>query len=134
MAAHPHRSYSFSEARALVPTLRSLLLQLAIERGRLDAAHGALHAHLRGNGTPDHARETALHERTVAGIREGLNALAGQFEELGVVLRDIDEGLCDIPGERDGQRVWLCWRLSDPDLGWWHSRTEGFASRRPWDR
>jgi hypothetical protein len=134
MPASRARVYSVDEARALVPLLRGLLLQLAVEQGRLNAAHGALHAHLRGNGSPDHAAETERHERTVAGIRDGMNALVAHFEELGVVLRDLDNGLCDIPGERDGVPIWLCWRLADAELEWWHLRSEGFGSRRPLDR
>lgn len=134
MAARHDHTYTLDEARALVPQLRSLIVQLAVEKGRLDAAHAALHAHLRVNGSPAHATETARHERRVADIRAGMGALLQHVAELGVVLRDLDSGLCDIPGERDGQRVWLCWRLADPDLGWWHSTSEGFADRRPLDR
>ena len=126
------RVYDIEEARALVPRLRSMLLQLAVEKGRLDAAHAALHAHLRGNGSPDHAADTRRHEQAVSDIRAGMSALLSHFEELGVVLRDLDLGLCDIPGERDGERVWLCWQLSDPDVSWWHTSREGFSSRRPW--
>ena len=61
----------------------------------------------------------------------GLQALIGHLDSLGVVVRDLDAGLVDIPTQRDGERVWLCWRLEDPDLGWWHTSREGFASRRP---
>jgi hypothetical protein len=28
--------------------------------------------------------------------------------------------------------VWLCWRLSDPEVAWWHGTDEGYASRKPW--
>lgn len=61
----------------------------------------------------------------------GLQALIGHLDSLGVVVRDLDAGLVDIPTNRDGERVWLCWRLEDPDVGWWHTSREGFASRRP---
>lgn len=132
MTLDGERVYDIDEARALVPRLRSMLLQLAVEKGRLDAAHAALHAHLRGNGDPGHAEDTARHERAVSDIRAGMSALLHHFDELGVVLRDVEMGLCDIPAERDGERVWLCWRLSDPDVAWWHSTSEGFTSRRPW--
>lgn len=134
MAARSGPTYSIEQARSLVPRLRSMLIQLAVEKGRLDAAHAALHAHLRGNGDPDHADDTARHERTVAEIRAGMGALLDHFEELGVQVRDLEMGLCDIPGERDGEPIWLCWQLADPDLAFWHTRNEGFTSRRPWDR
>ncbi len=125
-------TYSFDAARALVPQLRALLLQLAVEQRRLATAHAALHAQLRGNGSPDHAEETARHERQVSEIRSGMTALLRHFEQLGVVVRDLEEGLCDIPAMRGDERVWLCWRLDDPELAWWHSTREGYASRRRW--
>ena len=48
-----------------------------------------------------------------------------------MVVRDLESGLVDFPTVRDGEPAWLCWRLDDPDLGWWHTTREGYASRRP---
>lgn len=132
MAAEADLRYAFDEARALVPRLRGTLIALAMEERRLAAAHGALHAHLRGNGAPGHVTETGRLEREVTTIREGMRALLAQFDALGVVVRDLELGLLDIPGEREGEPVWLCWRLSDPELAWWHTPHEGYTSRRPW--
>jgi hypothetical protein len=95
--------YSVEEARALLPQVRATLLQIAIERQR------------------NHTSER----------HAVMEALLDHLESLGVMVRDLDEGLVDFPGERDGERIWLCWRLADPDLGWWHTTHEGFASRRP---
>lgn len=68
--------------------------------------------------------------RRVEGDEATLQALLDHLGSLGVVVRDLDAGLVDIPSLRDGERAWLCWRLDDPDLGWWHTTREGFASRR----
>jgi hypothetical protein len=70
-------------------------------------------------------------ERRTRGDEGTLEALLGHLESLGVVVRDLEAGLIDIPTLRDGQRAWLCWRLDDPGLEWWHTTREGFASRRP---
>lgn len=91
--------------------------------------------------TPDEARrllpviratllQIALERRT-GGDEGTIGALLGHLESIGVVVRDLDHGLVDIPTLRDGERAWLCWRLDDPDLAWWHTTREGFASRRP---
>lgn len=92
------RTYSVEEARALLPTIRGALLQVALER--------------RGGD------EALVH------------ALLEHLEGLGVLVRDLEEGLVDIPTIRDGEPAWLCWRLADGELGWWHTTREGFASRR----
>ena len=68
--------------------------------------------------------------RRADGDEATLQALIDHLGSLGVVVRDLDAGLVDIPGVRDGERVWLCWRLDDSDLGWWHTTREGYASRR----
>ena len=69
-------------------------------------------------------------ERRTRGDDGTLEALLGHLESLGVVVRDLEAGLVDIPTLRDGRRAWLCWRLDDPGLDWWHTTREGFASRR----
>ena len=68
-----------------MPRLRSTLIAVAMEERRLAAAHGALHAHLQGNGAPGHAAETGRLEREVTTIREGMRALLAEFDALGVV-------------------------------------------------
>ncbi len=94
-------TYTVEEARALVPFVRSALLQLAVERRR-----------------PEPSTDV-------------MRALLEHLESLGIVVRDLDEGLIDFPTVRDGERAWLCWKLSDGDLGYWHTTREGFASRQP---
>lgn len=49
----------------------------------------------------------------------------------GILLRDPDTGLVDFPAERDGRRVFLCWRLGEDRVGWYHDEHAGFSGRRP---
>jgi hypothetical protein len=121
-------TYTVEQARALVPQIRATLLQLAIERRRADAAHDDLHRGLRnGTGGAEQARLEASTEELNVRVRD----LIDHLESLGVVVRDLDAGLVDIPTVREGEPAWLCWRLADPDLGFWHTTREGFATRRP---
>ncbi|MEO5985807.1 MAG: DUF2203 domain-containing protein [Candidatus Limnocylindria bacterium] len=121
-------TYTVDEARALLPLVRGSLLQLAIERRRADDAHDALHHRLRGTGgSGEQQRLEAVNTEFRARVRDLLDHL----EALGLVVRDLDDGLVDIPTLRDGERAWLCWRLSDPTLAYWHTTREGFSTRRP---
>jgi len=127
MAAEP--VYTVAEARALLPQVRAILLQLAVERHRADASHQALHRHL---GDQAHAPGEAQRrlESDTAEHRAQVRTLLDYVESLGIVVRDLETGLIDFPTVRDGEPAWLCWRLDDPDLGWWHTTREGYASRR----
>jgi hypothetical protein len=123
-------TYSVEEARALLPEIRGTLLALAVERRRAGEAHAGLHRELRAAGDRSADAQEALEQRT-ADLRAGVKALLEHLESLGVMVRDLDAGLVDIPTMRDGEPAWLCWRLSDPELAWWHTTSEGFTSRRP---
>ena len=89
-----------------------------------------LHHRLRhdGDGAP---QEQARLEATTAELRTRVRDLLDHLESLGVVVRDLDAGLVDIPTLREGELAWLCWRLSDPELGYWHTTREGFSTRQP---
>jgi len=124
-----HPVYSVEEARDLVPVVRAILLQLAVERQAADAAHAAVHGHAESGSGPLPSRRRL--EAETAERRERVRVLLEHLEQLGVVVRDLPTGLVDFPTERDGEPAWLCWRLEDGELGWWHTTSEGFASRRP---
>lgn len=126
------RIYSIDEANALIPQVRAVLLQLAVEQRRLDASHAEMHRQLDANGDPGSAVAAGRREAEVSEIREGMRTLLAHLGEMGVEVRDLEMGLVDFPGERDGAPVWLCWRLADPRVAFWHRTDEGYATRRPW--
>lgn len=133
--AEARRRYTLEEANALLPEVRAVLLQLAVEKARLESAVEALTAHgidSSANGDAAHGDTLARAEAEIAEISGGMRALVEHLESLGVELRDLEEGLVDFPGERDGRAVWLCWRLAEPAVAHWHPQDRGFADREPW--
>ena len=123
-------TYTVDEARTLLPEVRGTLLQLAIERRRADDSHVALHRRLRAGEDGGMPGQEELEEIT-AEHRARVRELLDHLESIGVIVRDLDAGLVDIPTIHDGRRAWLCWRLADPELAWCHTTSEGFTSRRP---
>lgn len=126
------RIYTIDQANARIPEVRAVLLQLAVQQRRLDAAHAEMHRQLDANGGPEGAVAAGRREAETADIREGMRTLLLHLSEMAVELRDLEMGLVDFPGERDGEPVWLCWRLSDARVAFWHPTDEGYATRRPW--
>ena len=62
------------------------------------------------------------------------STLRVEIERLGrenILLRDPETGLVDFPGEREGRRVWLCWRLGEERVAHWHELDTGFLGRQP---
>jgi hypothetical protein len=120
------RLFTIAEADALLDTVRPLCARARELAGRLrgrEAAHAL--AAVRGeNGGGEHA----------TGIVDAAGELRRTIERitaLGLVFRDPSSGLLDFPAERDGEPVYLCWRLGEDRVAWWHDRSSGFAGRKP---
>jgi hypothetical protein len=56
-----------------------------------------------------------------------------QIDRWGVIVRDLDTGICDFPALREGRVVYLCWRVGEERIEWWHETGAGFAGRQPLD-
>jgi hypothetical protein len=63
--------------------------------------------------------------------QEELKAELLWLADRGILLRDPDAGLVDFPAERDGHRIFLCWRLGEDRVGWFHDEQAGFSGRKP---
>ncbi len=59
--------------------------------------------------------------------------LINQIKEMGVLLKDVDKGLCDFPYMRQGRVVYLCWQMGEDSIQYWHDIETGFAGREPLD-
>jgi hypothetical protein len=75
-----------------------------------------------GGGSPGHAVARAVIETYLATAR---------LAEAEIVVRDPARGLVDFPSLRDGQEVYLCWLIDEPEIGYWHAPETGFAGREP---
>jgi hypothetical protein len=84
----------------------------------------------RPTGAPRDERIAAIEQDAMA-IARDIDVFERELEELGIVLKDRRLGLIDFPGEVDGRRVWLCWRLGEPAVQYWHDLDAGYAGRQP---
>jgi hypothetical protein len=48
-------------------------------------------------------------------------------------VKDLDIGLIDFRCYYHGEEVYLCWKLGEPGIAWWHGLEEGYRGRRPID-
>jgi hypothetical protein len=121
------RIFTLSEARSLVPRLRKLLSRMKIERDRLADMRAEI----------DCAREKAefgggstvgpTYLRHLVGFSEAVQ----EVQLIGVHIKDFRRGLVDFPYDRDGRVVYLCWKLDEDEIGWWHETDAGFGGRQP---
>jgi len=56
-----------------------------------------------------------------------------ELRALGCVFKGFEGGLVDFYSLRDDSLVFLCWRMGETQLGYWHELAAGFAGRQPLD-
>jgi hypothetical protein len=66
-------------------------------------------------------------------LADSLKAAIEKIQDTGCVVKDLDTGLLDFPAIVDNQEVYLCWRLGEERIRFWHRQDEGFAGRKPID-
>lgn len=64
---------------------------------------------------------------------ERLKTAIERIQEMGCVIKDLDVGLVDFPTLFRGEEVYLCWKLGESRIRFWHGTNEGFAGRKPID-
>jgi hypothetical protein len=121
----PEKFYSVEEANALIPRLRPLLERIRDTQQQLaqDKTVAAVREKASHNGgglpNPQLSELTRTLERDV-----------NQLQEWGIVLRDPTIGLIDFFHQRQGERVFLCWKLGESKVEWWHPLETGIAGRK----
>ena len=125
------RYFGIDEANDLLQQLRPMLERLRDDRDRVAELQ---HSHERGrqtNGSAEHAEQLAEIEDEIREVVRRMQATVQQVDDWGVTLRDISTGLIDFPALANGRPIWLCWRLGEDDICWWHEINTGFDSRQP---
>ena len=121
--------FSIEEANGLLPTVRQTVRSLQRSHRRLrscnaEAKRAAESAEFGGGGTPRGPQ--------YARLLVELSIHASKLEELGVQIKDYQQGLIDFPSMREGRVVLLCWKADEGDqIEWWHDVETGFAGRQP---
>ena len=52
------------------------------------------------------------------------------IHEVGCVVKDLDIGLVDFPTLFRGEEVYLCWKMGESSIQFWHGVDEGFAGQK----
>ena len=138
------RFYDLDSANARIPEVREILEQLKSQREDLirlrdlvlerqeavEAGGDPSGGQSRPGDDDEPEDELRLIRLRMQGLIDQMQAAVARLDDLGITLRDIESGLIDFPALASGRQIWLCWRLGEDDIGWWHELNEGFSGRR----
>lgn len=128
----PIRAFSLEQATRTLPEVERIILRLREVRTaaldlkeRLDLLWQQLEPGNRG------LDEIATLQQRLDSETHELTRLVERLEKIGCILRDVDIGLVDFPAVAHGIPIFLCWRVGEEGIQFWHGRDEGYAGRKP---
>ena len=66
-------------------------------------------------------------------LADAIRTALERIHATGCVVKDLEVGLLDFPALIGNEEVYLCWRLGEDRIRFWHRQDEGFAGRKPID-
>ena len=118
------RVFTVQDANAELAELRERLPRLREARLGLIASSERITDAVASDGGGVAGSDWFRHQQT---LKTEVEYLA----ERGILLRDPEIGLIDFPAERDGAQVFLCWRLGENEVAYYHGVHSGFSGRKP---
>ena len=131
MASHDEdishdRLFTIAEATALLPQLETFLTKA--KNGRTVLLHTKEEI-TKACAKAQFGGGSVVGPRYISAL-EDLHENLQKIQELGVIVKDLEMGLCDFPFLLDGRIVYLCWKLGEDKIEWWHEITTGFSGRQ----
>jgi hypothetical protein len=131
--ARKKKYFTVAQANASLPLMRVILRDVTALARDLQERHERLMRILPSDRiTIGEAHREELEQVRAEFEREQQRMLEYQqeLESLGVELKDYNTGLIDFLHWMDGREVYLCWRLGEPEVLYWHDLEAGFAGRQ----
>ena len=124
----PHY-FSLDEANATLHVIRPLMDEIRRIRSHILAHRPeiwpAMARSVGNGGNPALSRLVKEFDRLDDAVRKILAT--------GAQIKDINTGLLDFPALHAGHEVYLCWKVGESEIEYWHEIDAGFAGRQPID-
>lgn len=131
------RYFTLQEAEAVLPEVeQSIRAALELKRFYVEAEEvlheEASRIQMSGGAMVNAARLAAEKSRRDTCAAQ-LRAAIEQIHSYGCEVKDLDTGLIDFRTFYRGREVYLCWKLGEQGITWWHGLEDGFRGRQPID-
>ncbi len=118
------RRFSLAEANRSLPLVQRVVTDIVRSHEQAVALQAKLEDGAKGD-------ERSATQEKLEKLMDKLQGFVDELAEIGVELKDYSIGLVDFIGRHEGRDVYLCWKLGEDKIGYWHDLHTGFAGRKP---
>lgn len=121
----PKRRFTLAQANKALPLVSRIVADIVKAHKQATVQQGQIERMQAGS-----KNRTEL-ERELEGCLERLNGLLDELSDVGCEIKDFQVGLVDFIGRHQDRDIYLCWKLGEAKIGFWHELDAGFAGRQP---
>lgn len=129
MQAHS-RHFTLEEAESLLPTVAPLMKESRELKRTIEERLSEWQSHRDERDAAASTAEEALLKGRLDFLVKQINERLEAVEKTGALPKDLDLGLIDFPALIGGREAFLCWRLGESGIRYWHDVSEGYGGRR----
>jgi hypothetical protein len=122
-SSRPRRRFTLHEAIKALPLVRRVVSDIVTARERVNQ----LQSNLESSTGKEHDGVQAELDGTI----DRLHVYLDELTEIGCELKDFQIGLVDFVGRHQGRDIYLCWKLGEETIAYFHELNAGFAGRMP---
>lgn len=132
------RLFTLLQAEQLLPSIESAIREAISVRSDYQEADSVLQESLErismlGGAYVDQDQARTLKDRRQSAATH-LKESIDKIHSYGCLVKDLEIGLIDFPTMYRGEEVYLCWKLGEKGIQYWHGIEEGFRGRKKIDR
>jgi hypothetical protein len=120
----PRKRFTVAEANKTLPLVRRVVGDIVHTHDLALELQKQLESSSPVKSTPAPQKQLDL-------AMDRLEDLLHELTHIGCELKDYQTGLIDFVGQHQGRDVYLCWKLGEEKIAYWHELNAGFAGRKP---
>ena len=121
--------FTTDEADALIPELEKIFEAVAGLTAQAEMKAAGLRR--RQEKAEDEPAAVAIERSQLQFLAQGINEWMQKIVELGALPKGVAPALVDFPSRVEGREAYLCWKLGEKRLSFYHPVDEGFSTRKP---
>lgn len=135
-----YRAFTVQEANHLLPHLREVLRRIQRTREEATRHHEKLQVldalwgdEVTRSENPDHEEYRERKQAISDAVHSLRSTVETEIRDRGIRFPTggLQHGLLDFPTSYRGRWVYLCWRLGEDRVAYWHDADAGFRGRQP---
>ncbi len=133
LAGRQNKYFSIEEANRSLPLVKAIVEDIVRQSRLVDTLQQRIARVTRDSRRPSddlYSEELAQTQNELDVEGERLQSYVDELKGLGVELKSDEIGLCDFRSLMNGREVYLCWRLGEPAVLYWHELDAGFSGRQ----